>query len=466
MKPARVRTKAEAALIDSYAALAPGLPGREMVRAARDQAFAAFTARGLPDRHVEEWKYTDLAGRLKEMPPQPLEPAVLPADELSRALGAFADWPAARLVFVDGWYAQEHSSVDVGTARNGVRATALSRTDADDHLARGSTAADGGLTALVGAFATDGAVVALSRAKTGKSANTAAAQGAEPLPLMLVTVATGRTPARTVTRHFVDIGAGERVQLLEIVLQLGEAPSLTVSEIEIGIGRDAEVEHLRVLLDGRSGPVIATARTAIGAGARYTLRQLAAGMAFCRAEADIRLEGEGAAFSLAGAGLCRGREHLDTTVTVDHLVPACTSRELYKCVLAEEARAVFQGKVIVRPDAQKSDGKQMAKALMLSPSVEFDSKPELEIYADDVVCGHGSTAAELDEEQVFYLGSRGIPRPEAKAMLTEAFVAEAFDGMPEDGLAEATRATVAGRLAALTVAVGGENGAEDRQRSG
>ncbi len=124
---------------------------------------------------------------------------------------------------------------------------------------------------------------------------------------------------------------------------------------------------------------------------------------------------------------------------IDHKVPNCVSRELFKTVLAGEAKVVFQGKVIVRPGAQKTDGKQMAKALMLSPVAEFDSKPELEIYADDVVCGHGSTSAELDDDHLFYLRSRGITEADARAMLTEAFVAEVFDRVADPALADELR---------------------------
>ena len=122
-------------------------------------------------------------------------------------------------------------------------------------------------------------------------------------------------------------------------------------------------------------------------------------------------KGEGAKLDISGASSAAAREHIDTTLVVDHAVPGCESRELFKGVLDDRARGVFQGKVIVRPDAQKTDGKQMAQALMLSEDAEFDSKPELEIYADDVVCGHGSTAAEIDEDMLFYCVRAASPKP-------------------------------------------------------
>ena len=166
-----------------------------------------------------------------------------------------------------------------------------------------------------------------------------------------------------------------------------------------------------------------------------------------RNDLAVTFRGQHSTFDLGSAKLVGGHGHADTTLVVDHAVPHCTSRELVKSVLADTARAVFQGKVIVRPDAQKTDGKQMAQALMLSPDAEFDSKPELEIYADDVVCGHGSTSAEIDPELVFYLRSRGIPLEEAQAMLVESFIGEAIDKAEPETVQEALRAIARGWLA-------------------
>jgi Fe-S cluster assembly protein SufD len=126
--------------------------------------------------------------------------------------------------------------------------------------------------------------------------------------------------------------------------------------------------------------------------------------------------------------------HADLTMVIDHAVPNCVSRELYKAVLNGNAKGVFQGKVIVRPDAQKTDGKQMARGLLLSPTAEFFSKPELEIYADDVVCGHGTTSMELDPDMMFYCRSRGIPEQDARTLLVESFIGEAIDKVEHEAL--------------------------------
>jgi Fe-S cluster assembly protein SufD len=160
--------------------------------------------------------------------------------------------------------------------------------------------------------------------------------------------------------------------------------------------------------------------------------------------------GEDAKLDISGSFLGRGTEHIDSTLVVDHAVPRCESRELFKGVLADKAHGVFQGKVIVRPDAQKSDGKQMAQVLMLSEDAEFDSKPELEIHADDVVCGHGSTAAEIDEDSLFYMRARGIPLAEARALLIESFIVEAIEKVEDEHVRGALAGIARRRLARLS----------------
>jgi Fe-S cluster assembly protein SufD len=190
--------------------------------------------------------------------------------------------------------------------------------------------------------------------------------------------------------------------------------------------------------------------TTLGENARYRAFQLTAATGLARNSVFALFEGEGAKLDISGAFLGRGSEHIDTTLVVDHAVPGGESRELFKGVLADRARGVFQGKVIVRPNAQKTDGKQMAQALLLSPDAEFDSKPELEIFADDVVCGHGSTSAEIDEDLLFYMLSRGIPRGEARALLIESFIGEAIDKVEDESLREALSAMAKSRLAALS----------------
>jgi Fe-S cluster assembly protein SufD len=167
-----------------------------------------------------------------------------------------------------------------------------------------------------------------------------------------------------------------------------------------------------------------------------------------RNQVFLRFAGEGATATIRGAALIKGRQHVDTTLVVDHALPGGTSRELYKAVLDGESHSVFQGKIIVRPDAQKTDGRMMTQALLLSETAEADNKPELEIFADDVQCGHGATAGALNGDLLFYLMARGIAKAEAEALLIEAFVGEAIEGIEPEGLKDVLMAAAAQWLAA------------------
>ena len=202
----------------------------------------------------------------------------------------------------------------------------------------------------------------------------------------------------------------------------------------------AEAQHIKLVRAGTDTTHLGRCNVALAATAVYRGFQLTAGAGLLRNETHVAFTGPDAKFDLSGLMLGRGADHIDTTLVVDHTTTGCESRELFKAVLDDRARAVFQGKIVVAPQAQKTDGKQMAQALMLSEDAEFDSKPELEIYADDVVCGHGSTVAEIDPEMMFYLRSRGLPRDDARTMLIESFVGEALDKIEDEAVRQVARA--------------------------
>ena len=172
------------------------------------------------------------------------------------------------------------------------------------------------------------------------------------------------------------------------------------------------------------------------------------GAGVVRNQLFVRFDGEGTIAGIRGANLLKGREHSDVTLVADHAVGGSTSRELFKSVLDGEARAIFQGKIVVRPEAQKTDAKMATHALLLSEMAEADNKPELEIFADDVQCGHGATAGALDEDLLFYLKARGLPPKQAEALLIQAFVGEAIDGIEHAGLRDALMDQVAAWLKA------------------
>ena len=296
------------------------------------------------------------------------------------------------------------------------------------------------VVALNTAFVTDGAVVRI-------------AQGAQlAKPLLLIFARSGGEGHLVTTRNIVTVGVDAKACVVEAhVVVKGAAPGEDNTLTDITVGEGAHLSHVKVALAG-SGDThhLATGIVKLNASSVYRGFQVTADTAFARNTTFVSYAGEDAKADISGVFLGRGGETIDTTLLIDHTVPGCESRELFKGVLDENARGVFQGKVIVRQAAQKTDGKQMAQAMMLSPNAEFDSKPELEIYADDVACGHGSTAAELDTDMLFYLRARGIPLPEARALLIESFAAAALEKIADEPLREAMRAVALGWLGAAT----------------
>ena len=213
------------------------------------------------------------------------------------------------------------------------------------------------------------------------------------------------------------VGKGAKVTLVEAYAGASTSPRHRNAVTRLLIEDGAEVRHLYQAETNDGSVHLAHLMISMGAHATYKPFVLTSGNGLTRNDLSVMFTGQHSTFDLGGLALGTNASHADMTLVVDHAVPHCTSRELYHSVLGGEAKSVFQGKVIVRRDAQKTDGKQMARALMLSPNAEFDSKPELEIYADDVICGHGSTSVEIDADMLFYCRSRGIPLAEARPAL-------------------------------------------------
>ena len=439
MTVAATKTKAEQALSQNFEAVAGQLPGGRAIAEARKAAIGTFAALGLPHRRIEEWKYTDLRVALKEaLPPAVGGDFKVTTPEIDGALETLAALDAYRVVFVDGVHAPNLSTT---AGANGLEVTSLAAALAKsgDGLIRNGAPSQEAVIALNTAFMTDGAIVRI-------------ANGAHlAKPLLLVFARSSREGRLVTTRNIIKVAAGARATIIEAHVALPGAASGQANTLsEVSVGEGAHLAHLEVTLAGDAASQLATWLATLGEKATYRAFQLTAATGLSRSNLFVTFKGEGAKLDISGLFLGRGAEHIDTTLVVDHAVPGCVSRELFKGVLADHARGVFQGKVIVRPDAQKSDGKQMAQALMLSPDAEFDSKPELEIYADDVICGHGSTAAELDEDLLFYLRSRGIPLQEARAMLIESFIGEAIDKVEDERVREAFSSLAKRRLARLS----------------
>jgi Fe-S cluster assembly protein SufD len=205
------------------------------------------------------------------------------------------------------------------------------------------------------------------------------------------------------------------------------------------IAAGARLEQVKVQTDGKATTHLAATGVMLGAGASIDGFSLSTGGRLARLETHVCFAGKGADCNLSAIYMGRGEQHQDITTYMNHAVPNCTSNQIIRGVLDDRSRGVYQGRVHVAPDAQKTDGQQMARALLLSRKAEVDAKPELEIYADDVVCAHGATVGELDATQLFYLTSRGIPQDVARAMLIEAFLIDTIETISNDTLASILR---------------------------
>jgi len=401
------------------------LPGTGKVAELRRQAFEAYEHSGLPHRRVEEWKYTDLRVLLREVRPLAGRPDAAALQHAKAALKTVAIDGATKLVLVDGVFAPELSDA----APQGVSFRSLRE------------ALGGGASDLLEASPKD-AMISLNAALVTDGVVVAVADGAAlTAPLQLIHVATAAN-ASAFTRSRVEIGKAARVTLVENFVATDSAKAYQVHDaVLLSVGDGAELTQVRLLADSADAANISSAIFDVGGKVKFNLFNMTAGGAVSRYQGFVTFSGEGSELNINGVNLLRGKQHGDTTLVVDHAVPACTSREVFRAVVDDRAHSVFQGRIIVRPDAQKTDGKMMTRALLLSDEAEADNKPELEIFADDVTCGHGATAGALDESLLFYLRARGLPEKEAQALLIQAFVGEAIEGIADENLRETVMAT-------------------------
>lgn len=269
-------------------------------------------------------------------------------------------------------------------------------------------------------------------------------------PLEIVYLFIPDCPARAVhTNLQIRLGHNCRLTMIERHLSAVEEGSYALAhtlETNIILAPQAKLTHAKIIQGGAAAAHLATTNVTVGQGAYYDNFALVQSAGLTRNEIQVALQGTMAQCNLSGAMLLRGSAHGDTTTRIIHEQPHGQSREVYKTVLADKAHGVFQGKIIVQPHAQKTDGYQLSRALLLSDQAEMDAKPELEIYADDVKCSHGSTVGDLDAEALFYLQARGIDAATARTMLIGAFINELIDGIQAGVLRELIREEVAGWL--------------------
>ncbi len=432
-------TTAHRRYLDQQAARAGGLPGADLpwlARLRRD-GVERFADLGFPGPKVEEWKYTNLRDLEKvAFEPAPRAANGYRADELAPLAPT-----GHRLGFVNGRYRPDLSAA--GPLPEGVEIKSLAAALEDgDPWIEGRLGAAGALDglpllALNTAFIEDGVVLRLGPGTVLDA----------PIEIVFASGAAGR-PVVCQPRNLIVAEADSRATVVERHVAAAPGVHFANAATEIIVEAGAAVRHYRVQEAGAEAFNLATTQVRVGAGALYESFALATGGRLSRDEVRVRLDAPGARCRLDGAYLMRGRQHVDNTTLIDHAEPNTESREIYKGVLDGDSRAVFQGAILVRPGAQGVDGHQINRTLLLSDGAEIDSKPQLEIYADDVKCGHGATAGEIDADALFYLRSRGIDEAAARGLLVEAFLADLIDGLGEAGLREPVRAIVAGWMGA------------------
>jgi Fe-S cluster assembly protein SufD len=429
----RIRTAAETGLGELFERLKGSLPGDVAVR---EEALAGFAERGLPHRRVEEWKYTDLRALMREAAPlaeRPSDPAVQAALGGAKALGSVE---ASRISFVNGHLVESADALPAG-----VEIVPLTRALTEGHpllaeLGANAMARDNAAMQLNTAFMNDGVLIRV-----------AAGTMVSP-PLHLRFVNAGADAFATATRVLVMVEAGASLTLLESHEGSAGLACQASDVVEFVAGDKAVIRHVRLNAESDASLALSTVTARLGAQVSFNTLNLVTGSAVARHQVFLTFAGEGSTARTDGAALLAGRQHADSTLVIDHAVSNCTSRELFKTVLDGESTGVYQGKVIVRPAAQKTDGGMKSDALLLADGASMYNKPELEIFADDVVCGHGATCGALDQDLLFYLKSRGLPHAEAESLLLQAFVGQAIEIVEHEETHDALIAVVEGWLKA------------------
>ncbi|UQR67229.1 Fe-S cluster assembly protein SufD [Bradyrhizobium sp. C-145] len=420
MNVAVAKTGNGRAVSDLFASAEGRLPGSPSVIAARREAFETYERLGLPHRRIEEWKYTDLRALVGEVLPLAAAPDSAALKRAADAVKAHAIAGARKLVLVDGVFAADLSDVKALGSEASLK-TLRETLEKDADLL--NTASTDAVIALNAAMTTDGVVLSI-------------ADGAQlSAPIQIIHIATAAS-ASTFTRSQVAIGKGVRATIVESFVAAGAKAYQVNDAVLVTVGDGADVAHIRLMDDAADAVNVTSQFVTVGANVKLNFFNMTTGAAVSRLQGFITLAGEGSELSANGVNLLQKTEHGDTTLLVDHAVPNCVSRETFRAVIDDRGHSVFQGRIIVRPDAQKTDGKMMTRALLLSDEAEADNKPELEIFADDVSCGHGATAGALDESLLFYLKARGLPEKQAQALLIQAFVGEAIEQIADDGLRE------------------------------
>jgi Fe-S cluster assembly protein SufD len=398
----------------------------------RQQALEQFNKQGLPSKKVEDWKYTSLWNLAQQSFNHAAQACSLTIEQ-SEKVALLKD--AYRLVIVDGVYSAELSLLN--DIQDGLTISPLfsGLAQVKQQLGQQVDVAKAGLTALNTMLMNEGIVV------------TVAADTEIVKPIELLVINSGQTDNLAIhLRNVVVMNKNSKATLIEHYVGLSDQTAMTNVVSEVALDDAAELNHYKLQQESNNTFHIATLAAKQAANSKWNTNNISLGAQLARNDVHSRLEGEQSHTTMDGLYLVNGNQHIDNHTRIDHLVPNTTSNELYKGVLDDNSHAVFNGKVMVHQDAQKTDSNQSNHNLLLSRGCEIDTKPEMEIYADDVKCGHGSTVGQINQDQLFFLRARGLDEVSARSLLTYAFAVDVLERIPSEDIRQALAAVIEQRL--------------------
>ncbi len=410
------------------------LPGQNLswLKTMRQQALMQFNQFGLPSKKVESWKYTSLY-ELSQQSFNHQAGAVSISQQQCEELALLGE--AYRVVIVDGAFEPKLSKLDGLPVGVTVQPFSQALDTVEQQLGQQVAIDQAGLTALNTLLMKEGAMVHV------------AAHTVVDKPIELLVINSGNTVnLATHLRNMLVLDTEAQATVVEHYVGLNDAIYLTNVVSEVVLADNAELFHYKLQQESKNAFHIATLAAKQAAGSQWHTNNISLGGKLARNDVHSQLMGEQAHTTMDGLYLLKATQHIDNHTRIDHLVPNTTSNELYKGVLDDDSHAVFNGKVIVHKDAQKTDSKEYNHNLLLSRGCEIDTKPEMEIYADDVKCGHGSTVGQLDPDQLFFLRARGLDAVTARSLLTHAFAVEVLERIPSEPLRDALSNVISQRL--------------------
>ena len=422
----QLKTAAELALVQQFTSQKSTLGGDGATLAMREAAFGVIAQEGLPNRRVEHWHYTDLRKEMRTVLPLAEKPT---SAQIAEAKISLTHYEGTKLVLLDGTFVPELSNST--SLPSGVKFTSMadvldgSRPDLLTHLGALDVAKGDHALCLNAAFMRDGIVLEI---EPDVQLDT---------PITLISLRSRGVATFSYARSLIFVGARAKFTLIE-AHEGGENTDCQVNDaIEFVLSEGANVEHIMRQDMAKTVFYLATVTANLGAKAAFNSFALVRGAGFSRRQLYVQYSGEGSIAGLRGVSMLKGTQFADTTLVMDHAKANGISRELFKHVIDGDATGVYQGKVIVRQYAQKTDGGMKSNTLLLSDTATMNNKPELEIFADDVVCGHGATVGALDDELLFYLMARGLPKPEAERLMIQAFLGEAIENVEHEPMRDA-----------------------------